>query len=96
MAKYTKKYIMTEDIMYLPMSDDFKVRASRMGFRTIRQIIDTPQADLEAMEHYSGGFMIDLSELAEEYNFLCGRLNILKDLRTAPDFWRYGLGKFVK
>ena len=52
------------------MSDDSKVTASRMGFKTISQIIDTPQAELEAMEHYSNEFMIDLSELAEEYNFL--------------------------
>jgi len=70
MARLTKKYILSDGIMYLPMSDDFKIRASRMGFETIRQIIATTQAHLEAKEHYSADFMIELFELAEAYNFV--------------------------
>jgi hypothetical protein len=70
MAGFTKKYILNEDFMYLPLSDDFKTRAARMGFQNIRQIIKTRQSDVEAMEDYSVDWMIELSELAEQYDFL--------------------------
>ncbi|MEP7376790.1 MAG: hypothetical protein ABI675_25555 [Chitinophagaceae bacterium] len=70
MPKYTKKYILTEEIMYLPMSDEFKVAASRMGFKTIQQILDTPQQELNRRNVHYDQFMIDLGELAEEYGFL--------------------------
>lgn len=70
MARYTKKYILNEDIMYLPLSDDFKIRAARMGFHNIRQIIKTKQSDVEAREGYTFHWMIELSELAEQYGFL--------------------------
>ena len=70
MARYTKKYILTDEITYLPMSDDFKIRASRMGFKTIREIVKTRQVDLESMADYTFNWMMELSELAEEYDFL--------------------------
>lgn len=70
MAKYSKKYILTSEIDYLPMSHDFRDRAVRMGFKTIRDIIKTKQSELEAMGDYTFDWMMELSELAEEYDFL--------------------------
>jgi hypothetical protein len=70
MPKYSKKYILTEEIMYLPLSDKFKVAASRMGFKTIQQIIDTPQDEVNRRNVHYNNFMIDLGVVAEEYGFL--------------------------
>ncbi len=70
MKRFSKKIILNTPIAYLPFPYDFIYQAERMELKTIRQIIDMKQVNLESKEYFTNQWMNKLSELAEQYDFL--------------------------